>query len=255
MPFPTTSLAGRYEARLETGLADNDVATFTDQSGNARHLASILGTPKWRTAIINGHAVYRFDGTDDSAAFTYGALQADAAQTISVVAASGAAEATTREWLFGVYDATTAILGLTEADPTSNEWGSFTRSTGGGGGTGKIGTGGDNTVTPAVLTLSWDQTNGRFYRNGTLIGTTSSLAGALQIQTIMLGGHPTLGEYYAGDVALAAYWRKALDATERSSLHSYVQDTYAISVSDYSAGGSSISAAAAMLRGGRVGCR
>ena len=61
------------EMRLLTGLVDGDpITTFTDQCGNGNHWSqSTSGAkPIWKASIVNGHAVGRFDGTDDH--FTLG---------------------------------------------------------------------------------------------------------------------------------------------------------------------------------------
>lgn len=238
MAFPTTSLAGRWEALLDGGHSDGDIlATIADQSGNSRNLAKTTGgEATYKTALVNGQPGYRFNGSATFLEYDAGSLAADSALTISVVLSSGAAEAGSRAWPFGLGNGTTHILAFTESE-TAGEWGTFVRS---GAGTDKSATTGVDTTAWCVLTLTWDQTVGRLYRNGTLIGTTTSLAGALQVQNIYIGAHYTIGEYFGGDIALAGYWRAALDTTARSQLHSYVQDSYAISVSDYSAGSASL---------------
>lgn len=55
-------------ARLEVGLSDGDaVETWTDQSGLGNNLtqATAGNKPIYKTAILNGHPIIRFDGTDD----------------------------------------------------------------------------------------------------------------------------------------------------------------------------------------------
>jgi hypothetical protein len=52
------------DAGLLTGLSDNGtVSSFTDQSGYGRHLTAASSQPVYKTAIVNGKPVIRWDGT------------------------------------------------------------------------------------------------------------------------------------------------------------------------------------------------
>lgn len=67
-PRYITSLKQWVEARLETGFSDGDaVGTATDFSGNSNHLSQTTAgsKPTFKTNIVNGKPVYRFDGVDD----------------------------------------------------------------------------------------------------------------------------------------------------------------------------------------------
>jgi hypothetical protein len=58
-----------YDASQITGLSDADpVATWSDLSGNARHATQATSgkRPLYRTNIVNGLPILRFDGTDDN---------------------------------------------------------------------------------------------------------------------------------------------------------------------------------------------
>lgn len=69
-PFAPTDIAG-LKLWLRAGslsLSDGDpVSSWTDLSGNANHAVQASGTkqPLFKTAIINGKDVVRFDGVDD----------------------------------------------------------------------------------------------------------------------------------------------------------------------------------------------
>lgn len=76
-PADVAGLAGWWKADAITGLVDTDpVAQWDDESGNARHGTQATGgnKPTYRTNILNGLPVVRFDGGDflDLAAFTLG---------------------------------------------------------------------------------------------------------------------------------------------------------------------------------------
>jgi hypothetical protein len=66
--MPTAGLFIHLKADAITGLADGDpVASWTDSSGNSRHATqSTAGSkPIYKTNILNGKPVVRFDGADD----------------------------------------------------------------------------------------------------------------------------------------------------------------------------------------------
>jgi len=78
-------------ARMETAFADNDdVGTWTDHSGLGHDAtqATADNKPHYKTGIINGNAVLRFDGTNDT--MTLGDLSAHfaTAATVFVVASA-----------------------------------------------------------------------------------------------------------------------------------------------------------------------
>lgn len=56
------------DASALTGLSDNDpCSSFTDMSGNGRHfIASGTARATYKTNVLNGKAVLRFDGVDDT---------------------------------------------------------------------------------------------------------------------------------------------------------------------------------------------
>lgn len=234
MAFPTTGLAARYEALLDTGHTDAEpLATIEDQSGNARHLTQATAgkQPTYRTGIVGGQPAYRLDGVDDIASWSGTVLQ-PAATTISVVVSSSPSEATSRKWPFTASVGTVTIHALTEG-VTTGEWGTFARTNSA---TVQQTTAGVDTTAWCVLTLVWDGANATLYRNGAQVAT-NALAGIQQFTEISIGALVSLAtECFGGDVALAGAWTVALDATARADLHTYVQDTYGITVSDYSGG-------------------
>lgn len=69
---PTTNLICWLEAGLEVGLSNDDpVTTATDQSGSSN--SPTQGTsnkrPLYKTSIVNGQPVYRYDGSNDVLSF------------------------------------------------------------------------------------------------------------------------------------------------------------------------------------------
>lgn len=240
MALPTAGLFARYEAHLHTGLVSGDpVVQVTDQAGT-RHMTSLTSArrPTWVSAVLNGHAVYRFDGVDDLTAVDF-ASQAPPAWSLSLVVRSEPVEATTRKWPAYAGTDTSQVMAFTEG-VTSGEWGTFSRTTSPTT-TVQQSTTGVLTTTWCVLTIVWNGAAVAFYRDGTLVNS-AALAGTFGLTTLSLGALESdvstalRGECMSGDIALAGFWNTALTTTERSELHSYVQDTYGIVVSDYSGG-------------------
>lgn len=234
MAFPTTNLYSRYEAKLDTGYSNGQEADpINDQSGNSRNLSSPVTQdgPTYTTGVLNGEAVYRFSGSDQSLRHSL-TEYAPGAWTLSLVVASDF-EATSRKWVFGLQRGTGRILAFTEG-ATSSEWTTFWRTSAG---TTEQATSGVDTTEWCVLTVVWDGSTVTFYRNGTQVDQDSR-SGTSDIQSITIGGSiVTTGvDCFDGDIALAATWDAALDSSARAALHSYVQDTYGITVSDYTSG-------------------
>lgn len=224
MAFPTTDLVARFEARLESGYSDNDpITTAINHAGTSQYPNVSGGSPTFKTGILNGEPVFRFDGTDDHLS---GTASSDnfAAFTICAVLSSGAAEATSRVWPF-TFDSssTTRILALTEG-VTSGEWGTFVRTSGTGGGTTQQSTSAVDTREFCVLVLVWDGTNATFYRDGAQVAQTSRTGLAQSMSRVQLGAN--LSEFFSGDLALAAGWSVALGSTALDDLHDYVETTY-----------------------------
>lgn len=236
MAFPTTNLYARYEAKAETGRSSGDLlATVVDQSGGGRDLTQAVSSkmPTWQAGVLNGHPAFRFDGVDDIIDRSSATVAARTTWSVSAVVSSGASEATSRKWPFGYGNSTTRIFGLTEG-VTSGEWGSFVRTSAA---TIQHATSGVATTAFAVLTIVWDGATTVLYRNGTQVAS-SALAGNINFAHMAMGALFSLAtECFSGDIALAAAWTSALDATARADLHSYVQDTYGITVADYASSG------------------
>lgn len=217
MAFPTTSLELRFEAKHETAYTDGQEATtVTDQSPNGYDMAGSGLT--WESGELNGEAVYRFDGVDDTASDAAIGGSQVTAWSVAVVCKSDV-EATSRLWPFVVHDSTTYIMGFTEGE-TASEWGVFARSDAA---TQKIFTSGVDTTQWAALLLVWDGATVSFYRDNSLVGS-ASLSGQFIHDEHAMGEFLT--DAFDGDVALAAAWSKALDSTERSDLQDYIDSTY-----------------------------
>lgn len=96
-------------ARTTAITADGQsIAGVTDKSGTAHHASSTVSgeRPLYKTAIINGKSVARFDGTDDWLMTT---ITADATQTLFVVGKKRSAASSANQSMFGL-DSSARVL-------------------------------------------------------------------------------------------------------------------------------------------------
>lgn len=96
LPEASGTLIAHWAARLESYNDDDAVATFNAQSGTTRDAdqSTEADKPTFKTNIINGQSVFRFDGTDfmeSGAVSDWKFLHDDSEFTIFVVAATASA--------------------------------------------------------------------------------------------------------------------------------------------------------------------
>lgn len=95
--FGSSLVKFQHKADAITGLSDgNQVASWTDSSGNAKHAANATSgeQPTYQTNEINGMPVVRFDSTDDDLTITGHGLTKPC--TIAMVMKSAAADSSDR---------------------------------------------------------------------------------------------------------------------------------------------------------------
>lgn len=88
-PFDPADILGmkvRLEADAITGLVDGDpISTWVDGSGNSNSPTGTTTTrPLWKTGILNGLAIARYDGSDDKLAFPSVPLSSSAATLFTI---------------------------------------------------------------------------------------------------------------------------------------------------------------------------
>lgn len=221
--------AGWGEASELTGLADADpVESWTDLSGNARHLAQ--GTagnrPTFRTNVINGHPVVRFDGVDDR--LFYGTnFQHTAEYTVATVVRQPVASTAIMnfgpdsDWNTGrqfqyryngsnlehiVFTSTTTPVYTDTAPVTRTNW--------------NIVFGVSRTADVEVYV--GNVSDGATARTGTPAAHNTKLA----LGASIAGSSGDWSQHFAGDIGSWLLVPRALDATERSNLHTYWKNKY-----------------------------
>lgn len=221
----TTGQQAWYEANTESYVDNDAVGTLTDKSGNSRNLTQ--GTagakPTFKTSIVNGKSVYRFDGGDYATGAAISSFISNSAYTIMVVfkassiGTNGASYANNR-----VFADSAAYFGL------------FLKTTG-----------------PSAIAYNWDGSDdnvsatistGTFYlatmrhSSGTLYlqinqNTEVSIAsGNTQVMTgnFNLGGSGVASSYLTGDIAELVIWNTSLSGANISGLQEGFRTKYAL---------------------------
>ena len=230
-PSQLSSLAAWYKADAITGLSDGDpVSTWSDESASGWDAtASSTDRPTYKTSILNGLPVVRFNGTDHYLAL--GAVDASrnvSGSTIYAVLQTDVTAATFRCWWF------TGIAGSTSSARTLANLSSVARI---GGRTLDSDSFASVSVTTNVPVSSWvlhggvfDNANGTMAQfvqasaNGTASlgssGTTSNTASS----AVMIGtnGNASSTAFFDGDIAEIVFAHQALGTTDREKLEGYL---------------------------------
>jgi hypothetical protein len=230
-PAQVAGLRLWLRADLISGLSDGAaVATWPDDSGNARDAAQATAAnqPTYRTNVVNGRPVVRFDGTDDwmsTPSLTFGAFTA-----------------------FYVYRATAGLLAEHSASAVLND-GDYFHPPGGahahvrrGGGGGALQSSYD--VSPNLADNAWRLVTRRFdgshaghalYTNGTLQGKStvynSADPGTAAVSVALhLGARGGASLFFAGDLAELLVYDAALSTADREAVQAFLAAKYGLSL-------------------------
>ena len=223
-PDTIPNLAAWWKAD-SLGLADGATVSSWADSGPGGWTAT-QGTasarPTFRTAVLNGKPVVRFDGVDDfliSSASTshtettiFAVIKPTSTtgdRSIRVASGSGGITSTIRDGKprMGSQDLVSLHTSTTTVSTTAFQ----------------------------VLTCSYsDSTNTvAFHRNGSADGSSTAVtASPTAGRTTQIAAEPA-GGYLVGDLAELVIYSRVLTSSERAEVHSYLQDKYAVTVSDY----------------------
>ena len=229
MADPTTvaGLNAWFKADAITGLVDGDpVATWPEsQSAANATQGTAAKKPVYKTAQVNSLPAVRFDGVDD--VMTSTASSSLTATTVFVVAKvtaatvgralRGAGNDGGLEFRINATDfqqvvrQNVADVSSSTSTVTEDAWQSWTTSFA-------------NASTYA------------FYAGGTANGTGTHAVTLTAAQTTALGAGLTGGagfDFMVGDIAEIIVYDSVLSAGDRATVHTYIQDKYGITVSDY----------------------
>lgn len=214
-----------------TGLSDTDpISTWTDSSTGAHDATgSLTARPLYRTGVINSLPIARFASNDK---MTSAASTSGAEQTIIAVykSASLAARNTIRA------ASSSGGLTLRTSSGTAGALELVKEATS------VIGTGNTSVGTTDfhVLTATFSDSGNAyaFYIDGTATGSGTSATSLTAARTTILGQNSGGGDAANGDLAELLCWDSVLSTGDRAAAHSYLQDKYGITVSDYVSGSS-----------------
>lgn len=245
--LPTSNLAFRLLADSISGANGDPVASWAEISGQGHPAAAQSNSSNRPTLVlnaVNGHKAVSFNGTSQFLALSGSALD--------VGRNSGAIN------VFIVYNYPIAYSGVRTAlaistgtsstssrclvqKPASGVW-----SVGGR----RLDADSASFINGSTVPIgAWGAVSARFvwsssdlyqYLNGSLGGSSTSwLANGSTSDTAALSacvGANTAGtaEYFGGHIAEIIIYSADLNASQRATVHSYIQDTYNINVSDYS---------------------
>lgn len=241
-PGSVSGLVWRLEAKDTAGLTAGDpVATATAVVGPNATQATSAQRPTWQPNVFGTQPGFRLDGADDNlrAALT---LSGDdgtwffvgVQRTVSGIDASARHFSAVNT---GPNDYDSAQTFVTYRNSGTN-FSVFRNGGARGGGAVTLGT-------PFVGCVTFDATDVKVYINGALISSQAS-TGTFSITEVWIAvakvsGSPLVPN--AIDWGASFVYDRALTSGEQATVHSYVQDTYAITVADYVAGGSTLALA------------
>ena len=215
----------------------NAVATWTDLSGNGRNATQATGAnrPLFKTGIVNGKPVVRFDGTNDLLSSSWVAAKLSAGTIILVFSSTDTVGSMLTQdpsgWnnldtLIGigtqnVVVATNGRLAFETHGPVTDE---------------KNGTQSSTAVNDGAFYIGVALISGTTYNiflNGTLNTSESGksqsgLFGANGSQSVIIGGRPT-ANFFLGDIAEIIVYNRALTTAERRNLTGRTLNEYIVS--------------------------
>lgn len=214
------------DASQITGLSDGAaITTWTDASGNGNNItqSTAAAKPTYKTAILNGKPVARFDGGDRLINASISVAQPITAFVVASVSASDSDAAT----FFDSYNNVQCIMYRGAALDNPNKI--VIRS----GPTATWGVDADNNAN--ILTGIWSGASSSLWKNGGTAATgsngTNGLSG-VSIGNIRGNPNPLIANYsLIGDIAEIIIYSGAMSDGNRQSVQSYLSAKYGIAVS------------------------
>jgi hypothetical protein len=241
-PPVATGLRLWFDASQIPGLSDgNAVIQWNDASGNSNHAAqgTVGSRPTYRTNVVNGKPVVRFDGGDELAI-----TNADAAAltnnqdglTIFTVASLSAADGAVRDLIFFSTNTAAGTTRLKMGQRSGPVWAVSGRRLDADTlqhVTGSTATTGFQQLTAAV---NWSSSDATLYHNGVSVGSSTSfqtdgLSQAANSLGVAVGNASTLSEYWQGDIAEILVYDSVLSTSDRQSVEAYLNAKYGLGAS------------------------
>jgi hypothetical protein len=220
MADPTTVSGLTYRMR-PTGLGLSNGAPVSSVpllTGSATLTQATAGN---RPTILTsggagGQPALRFDGVDDWMAFTIGSALSQPF-TVCVVLQ------------FSVSNGASQILhlGNSELLIEGTAWEAYASS---------LLSGGTPTTAVAVVTATFNGASSTIHVNGTQVAA-GAVGGGTATGTFNLGRHPAVSRPLPADVYEILVYSGAKTSGDRAEIHTWVQDTYGVTVADYTGAG------------------
>lgn len=211
-PDTISDLEAWYQAD-SLALSDNDpVSTWTDSSGNGRNVTQAgAARPTYKTNILNGEPVVRFDGVDDYLSLAQSFISGN-------------------DWTIIAVSKSTSGTGVVASnDASGNRGWVFWRGTTGGNFE-TNGTGGTVYTTGSGYNIVTVRGGIEIYVDG---GINASAVRSIPSNTATFEiGRRTFGEKLTGDVAELIIYSKKLSLLERAQVETYLSSKYGISVTE-----------------------
>lgn len=223
-PFAPSDIAGLKGWWKADALALSDSAAvnpWTDSSGGGFDLALYVSAPIFKTSIVNGKPVVRFDGASNALETTADSIPSS--YTVFAVAKAASISAAAHSIVtFGSTSFSNVILRRDTA--TLN----FYQLTAPATYANVAEASGIASGTWNYFTANWDGANIHLWRNGTLKGTSV----ATTIQTtgshLGVGFDYQSGAYWDGDIAEVLVYDSALGTTDRQNVEAYLAAKYGL---------------------------
>jgi hypothetical protein len=215
VPSDLANLVAWYDASAITGLVDTDpVATWSDLSGAGNHISQATGAsrPTYRTGIVDGKPVVRFDGSNDLLAAT---MSTSATATVLVVAVPRRTSPSSSyvETIFANGSSADQVQQLdTKAFGTTSL--SVHTDTGAWGATVALRKNGAT----SPLSLTVDE----------VFAASMTASGAPTGSVLVLGAYSSNNFHGQNDIAEFVYYSRVLDASERESIETYLSEKWGL---------------------------
>lgn len=225
-PVSPTDIAGlKLWLKADSlGLSDGAaVDTWTDYSGTSNSATSTGSQrPIFKTAIINGLAVVRFDGSDDLMSFPNDPLGVTTTFTVMQLNAPPSNQTTYAPLV--ITGSNTPGLRILARTSTTN-WGTYT---------GSDLDSGENLVsgTPALLEMSTTTTGTILYRDGVQKATSGARAMGDALGVNYIGAEPQDkgGGFVNADIAEVVIYEVVLSTENRQAIEDYLGTKYGITI-------------------------
>lgn len=228
-PMEVSGLQLWLKADAITGLSDGDpIASWADQSGEGNNAvqATAAKKPLYKTDVVNGEPVVRFDGTDDTLVIPHVAGLNTETFTLFIVMAftNEAAD----ETIFEKWDQSGAYPYAFRTRVDGNvRFATYD-------GSAANNMDGDTDISDGsfnILTFVRDGTDGEIFLNGVSDGDTSThKENTTNTHDVGIGARGVGGTPWGGDTAEIIFYNEELSSADKDTIETYLSEKYNITL-------------------------